>query len=116
MLDTQLAGLAATSHLSSSHDGLPTIQSVSLLISVCVNQYISNCGSCGCSDRTFVECLEKKLFATKDVKDITDIGKDTAMFLWNCFQRELYGVWVSVDQGNLDRRAFGGKFEHQVQL
>jgi len=67
-----------------------------------------------CSDRTFKECLEKKLFATKDPKDISNIDGRTAVFLWNCFQRELHGVWVSVKEGNLDSRAFGGKFKHQV--
>ena len=69
---------------------------------------------CCCSDRTFKECLEKKLFATKDPKDISNIDGRTAVFLWNCFQRELHGVWVSVKEGNLDSRAFGGKFKHQV--
>ncbi len=69
---------------------------------------------CCRSDRTFKECLKKKLFATKDPKDISNIDGRTAVFLWNCFQRELHGVWVSIKEGNLDSRAFGGKFKHQV--
>ncbi|KAL0054565.1 hypothetical protein WJX82_011065 [Trebouxia sp. C0006] len=68
------------------------------------------------SDRTFKECVEKKLFATKDPKDISNIDGRTAVFLWNCFQRELHGVWVSVKEGNLDSRAFGGKFKHQARV
>lgn len=67
-----------------------------------------------CSDRTFKECMDKRLFAAKDERDITDIGADTAVFLWNCFQRELHGVWVSSKQGNLEPHAFGGKFRCQV--
>ena len=58
--------------------------------------------------------MDKRLFAAKDDRDIRDIGADTAVFLWNCFQRELHGVWVSTKQGNLEPHAFGGKFCCQV--
>ena len=58
--------------------------------------------------------MDKRLFAAKDERDIRDIGADTAVFLWNCFQRELHGVWVSRKQGNLEPHAFGGKFRCQV--
>ena len=58
--------------------------------------------------------MDKRLFAAKDDRDIRDIGADTAVFLWNCFQRELHGVWVSTKQGNLEPHAFGGKFRCQV--
>lgn len=58
--------------------------------------------------------MEKRLFAAKDERDIRDIGADTAVFLWNCFQRELHGVWGSSEQGNLEPHAFGGKFRCQV--
>lgn len=67
-----------------------------------------------CSDRTFKECMDKRLFASKDERDIADIGEDTAVFLWNCFQRELHGVWVTTKQGNLDPHAFGGRYQCQV--
>ena len=59
--------------------------------------------------------MDKRLFAAKDERDIKDIGADTAVFLWNCFQRELHGVWVSTKQGNLEPYAFGGKFRCQVE-
>ena len=58
--------------------------------------------------------MDRRLFAAKDERDIKDIGADTAVFLWNCFQRELHGVWVSSKQGNLEPHAFGGKFRCQV--
>ena len=58
--------------------------------------------------------MQKKLFAAKDERDIKGITADTAVFLWNCFQRELHGVWVSTKQGNLDKHAFDGKFRCQV--
>ena len=58
--------------------------------------------------------MDKRLFAAKDERDIRDIGADTAVFLWNCFQRELHGVWVSTKQGNIEPHAFGGKFRCQV--
>lgn len=44
------------------------------------------------------------------------MGEDTAVFLWNCFQRELHGVWVSVEEGMLEHRAFGGRFAHQARV
>lgn len=101
----------------------PTTISIMMIITIIVNNSNNNNNvdhtpkrgiHCGCSDRTFKECLDKKLFATKDPKDIDNMNENTAVFLWNCFQREMHGVWVSTDQGHLEPRAFGGKFKHQV--
>ncbi|KAL3148324.1 hypothetical protein ABBQ38_013787 [Trebouxia sp. C0009 RCD-2024] len=68
------------------------------------------------SDRTFKECMDRRLFASKDERDIADIGEDTAVFLWNCFQRELHGVWVTTKQGNLEPHAFGGRYQCQARV
>ena len=73
-------------------------------------------GVFGCSDKTFDECLEKKLFASKDPKDIADIDGFTAIFLWHSWHRELHGVWLSIKEGRLDSNAFQGKYNQQVSL
>jgi hypothetical protein len=69
-----------------------------------------------CNDKTWGECLDKKLFGTSAAYGKT-VRKGDLLLLHNTTKRVLCGVWQATsDSGTLDARAWGGGYPNQVRV
>ena len=73
-----------------------------------------------CDRVTKPECFRSKLFGLpiSKIESVVRIEPGTALFLFDCELRILYGVYRAASHGgaNLVPHAFGGKYQSQVMV